>query len=98
MATPRVAVAPMKAAQIPKPGADFEIVEREIPKPAAGQVRIKVQACGVCHSDLFTKEGVWPGLEYPRLPGHEVVGVIDEVGPAATGGKDGQRVGVGWPG
>ncbi len=98
MATPRVAVAPMKAAQIPKPGADFEIVEREIPKPAAGQVRIKVQACGVCHSDLFTKEGVWPGIEYPRVPGHEVVGVIDEVGPGATGWKDGQRVGVGWHG
>src|SRR5260221_13718579 len=98
MATPRVAVAPMKAAQIPKPGADFEIVEREIPKPAAGQVRIKVQACGVCHSDLFTKEGVWPGIEYPRVPGHEVVGVIDEVGAGATGWKDGQRVGVGWHG
>jgi D-arabinose 1-dehydrogenase-like Zn-dependent alcohol dehydrogenase len=88
----------MKAAQIPKPGADFEIVEREIPKPAAGQVRIKVQACGVCHSDLFTKEGVWPGIEYPRVPGHEVVGVIDEVGAGATGWKDGQRVGVGWHG
>jgi D-arabinose 1-dehydrogenase-like Zn-dependent alcohol dehydrogenase len=98
MATTRIAIAPMKAAQIPKPGADFEIVEREIPKPAAGQVRIKVQACGVCHSDLFTKEGVWPGIEYPRVPGHEVVGVIDEVGAGVTGRKNGQRVGVGWHG
>ena len=98
MATPRVAVAPMKAAQIPKPGADFEIVEREIPKPTAGQVRIKVQACGVCHSDLFTKEGAWPGIEYPRVPGHEVVGIVDEVGTSVTDWSVGQRVGVGWHG
>ena len=70
----------MKVAQIPKPGGDFEIVEREIPKPGAGQVRIKVQACGVCHSDVLTKEGAWPGIQYPRVPGHEVVGVIDELG------------------
>ena len=98
MATTRVGIAPMKAAQIPKPGADFEIVEREIPQPAAGQVRIKVKACGVCHSDLFTKEGAWPGIEYPRVPGHEVVGVIDEVGGGVTGWKKGQRVGVGWHG
>ncbi len=98
MATTRVAIAPMKAAQIPKPGADFEIVEREIPKPGAGQVRIKVQACGVCHSDLFTKEGVWPGIEYPRVPGHEVAGVIDEVDACVTAWKNGQRVGVGWHG
>ena len=98
MSTTRVAIAPMKAAQIPKPGADFEIVEREIPKPSAGQVRIKVQACGVCHSDLFTKEGVWPGIEYPRVPGHEVVGVIDEIGAGVTVRKNGQRIGVGWHG
>jgi D-arabinose 1-dehydrogenase-like Zn-dependent alcohol dehydrogenase len=98
VATIRVAIAPMKAAQIPKPGADFEIVEREIPKPGAGQVRIKVQACGVCHSDLFTKEGVWPGIEYPRVPGHEVVGVIDEIGAGVTGWRNSQRVGVGWHG
>jgi len=98
MATTRVAIAPMKAAQIPGPGADFEIVEREIPKPAAGQVRIKVQACGVCHSDQFTKEGVWPGIEYPRVPGHEVVGVIDEVGDGVSDWKTGQRAGVGWHG
>ncbi|MGB7281248.1 MAG: alcohol dehydrogenase [Candidatus Acidiferrum sp.] len=98
MATTKVAVAPMKAAQVPKPGADFEIVEREIPKPGAGQVLIKVQACGVCHSDVLTKEGAWPGIQYPRVPGHEVAGVIDEVGAGVTAWKKGQRVGVGWHG
>ena len=98
MATTRVGIAPMKAAQIPKPGADFEIVEREIPKPGAGQVRVKVQACGVCHSDLFTKEGVWPGIQYPRVPGHEVAGVIDEVGAGVSDWKQGERAGVGWHG
>src|SRR5713226_1492866 len=98
MATTRVAIAPMKAAQIPKPGADFEIVEREIPNPGAREVRIKVQACGVCHSDVFTKEGVWPGIEYPRVPGHEVVGIIDELGVGVSEWKKGQRVGVGWHG
>jgi D-arabinose 1-dehydrogenase-like Zn-dependent alcohol dehydrogenase len=98
MATSQVAVAPMKAAQVPKPGADFEIVEREIPKPGAGEVRIKVQACGVCHSDVFTKEGQWPGIQYPRVPGHEVVGLIDELGAGVTEWNKGQRVGVGWHG
>ena len=89
MATTKVAVAPMKAAQISKPGADFEIVEREIPKPGAGQVRIKVQACGVCHSDMLTEEGGWPGIEYPRVPGHEVAGIIDEVGAGVTDVEEG---------
>jgi D-arabinose 1-dehydrogenase-like Zn-dependent alcohol dehydrogenase len=88
----------MKAAQIPKAGADFQIVEREIPKPGAGHVLIKVQACGVCHSDMFTKEGVWPGIQYPRVPGHEVAGVIDELGDGVSGWKKGQRAGVGWHG
>jgi D-arabinose 1-dehydrogenase-like Zn-dependent alcohol dehydrogenase len=88
----------MKAAQVPKPGGDFRIVEREIPKPGAGQVRIKVQACGVCHSDVFTKEGSWPGIEYPRVPGHEIAGLIDEVGAGVSAWKKGQRVGVGWHG
>src|SRR5580692_8135319 len=97
MATTRFAVAPMKAAQVPKPGADFEIVEREIPKPGAGQVLIKVQACGICHSDVLTKEG-WPGIQYPRAPGHEVVGIIDELGAGVSGWNKGQRVGVGWHG
>jgi D-arabinose 1-dehydrogenase-like Zn-dependent alcohol dehydrogenase len=88
----------MKAAQVPSPGADFQIVEREIPNPSAGQVRIKVQACGVCHSDQFTKEGTWPGIQYPRVPGHEVVGLIDELDAGVTEWKKGQRVGVGWHG
>jgi D-arabinose 1-dehydrogenase-like Zn-dependent alcohol dehydrogenase len=98
MATTRVAIAPMKVAQIPRAGADFEILEREIPRPGPGQVRIKVQACGVCHSDSLTKEGSWPGIEYPRVPGHEVAGVIDEVGAGVSAWKQGQRVGVGWHG
>ena len=98
MATTKVGIAPMKAAQVREPGADFEIVEREIPKPDAGQVRVKVLACGVCHSDVFTKEGQWPGIQYPRVPGHEVVGVIDELGAGVSEWKQGQRVGVGWHG
>jgi D-arabinose 1-dehydrogenase-like Zn-dependent alcohol dehydrogenase len=88
----------MKVAQVPNPGGDFQILEREIPEPAAGQVRIKVQACGVCHSDAFTKEGSWPGIQYPRIPGHEVAGIIDEVGDEVFGWTQGQRVGVGWHG
>jgi D-arabinose 1-dehydrogenase-like Zn-dependent alcohol dehydrogenase len=98
MAKAAIAAAPMKAAQVPAPGADFQIVEREIPKPGAGQVRVRVQACGVCHSDVFTKEGSWPGIEYPRVPGHEVVGLIDELGVGVEGWAKGQRVGVGWHG
>jgi D-arabinose 1-dehydrogenase-like Zn-dependent alcohol dehydrogenase len=88
----------MKAVQVPKPGGNFEIVERAIPKPGAGQARVKVQACGVCHSDSFTKEGLWPGIQYPRVPGHEIVGVIDELGAGVSAWKKGQRVGVGWHG
>ncbi|MCM3873925.1 MAG: alcohol dehydrogenase [Pyrinomonadaceae bacterium] len=98
MATTQVALAPMKVAQIPSPGADFQIVEREIPEPGSGEVRIKVQACGVCHSDVLTKEGLWPGIQYPRIPGHEVVGIIDEVGAGVSGWTIGQRAGVGWHG
>jgi D-arabinose 1-dehydrogenase-like Zn-dependent alcohol dehydrogenase len=98
MATATTRVAPMKAAQISKPGGDFEIVEREIPNPSAGEVRIKVQACGICHSDVVTKDGLLPGIAYPRVPGHEVVGVIDDVGAGVTHWKKGQRVGVGWHG
>ncbi len=88
----------MKVAQVPKAGADFEIVEREIPQPGPGQVRIRVQACGVCHSDMLTKEGAWPGIVYPRVPGHEVAGVIDAAGSGVTQWTKGQRVGVGWHG
>jgi D-arabinose 1-dehydrogenase-like Zn-dependent alcohol dehydrogenase len=102
MATIRVAARPdaaaMKVAQISKPGGGFEIVEREIPTPGAGEVLIKVQACGVCHSDVLTKEGLWPSIQYPRVPGHEVAGVIHEVGTGVTAWKIGQRVGVGWHG
>src|SRR5579863_421905 len=98
MATTKVGIAPMKAVQVSKAGGDFEIVEREIPNPLAGQVRIKVQACGVCHSDALTKEGAWPGIEYPRVPGHEIAGVVDELGAGVSAWKKGQRVGVGWHG
>src|SRR6266853_359213 len=98
MATTRVAIAPMKVAQISKAGGDFEIVEREIPKPGVGHVLIKVQACGVCHRDVFTKEGYWPRIQYPRVPGHEVAGIIDELGAGVSEWKKGQRVGVGWHG
>jgi D-arabinose 1-dehydrogenase-like Zn-dependent alcohol dehydrogenase len=88
----------MMVAQVPKAGGDFEIVERAIPSPEAQHVRIKVQACGVCHSDVLTKDGSVPGIQYPRVPGHEVVGVIDELGPGVTGWNKSQRVGVGWHG
>ncbi len=93
-----IAVATMKVAQVSKPGADFQIVEREIPIPGARHVRIKVQACGVCHSDVLTKEGSWPGIQYPRVPGHEIAGIIDELGAGVSEWKKGQRVGVGWHG
>lgn len=98
MTTTTVAVATMKTAQVPGPGTEFQIVERAIPAPAPGQVRIKVQACGVCHSDVFTKEGWWPGIQYPRVPGHEVAGIVDTVGAGVSQWTKGQRVGVGWHG
>ena len=88
----------MKVAQISKPGGDFELVERDIPEPGPGQVRIKVEACGVCHSDMLVKEGYWPGLQYPRVPGHEIAGRIDALGSGVTAWKTGDRVGVGWHG
>src|SRR5271170_7188563 len=91
-------MAKMKAVQVPKAGGDFEVVERDIPQPGAGPVRIKVLACGVCHSDAVTKDGLFPGLTYPRVPGHEIAGVIDETGAGVTTWKKGQRVGVGWHG
>ena len=98
MPATKLATAPMKVARIPSPGADFQIVEREIPKPGVGQVRIKVQACGICHSDVLTKEGGLPGIQYPRVPGHEVAGTIDELGAGVSEWKQGQRIGVGWHG
>lgn len=87
----------MRAVQVSRPGGPLELVERPIPQPGPGQVRIKVQACGICHSDALTKEGLWDGLQYPRVPGHEVVGLIDAVGkdvPARW--SVGLKVGVGW--
>jgi len=88
----------MKAVQVSRPGGNFEVVERPIPEPARGQIRIKVEACGICHSDALVKEGHWPGLQYPRVPGHEIAGRIDAVGPDITLWKTGDRVGVGWHG
>jgi D-arabinose 1-dehydrogenase-like Zn-dependent alcohol dehydrogenase len=98
MSGAKAAAAPMRVAQIPKPGADFQMVDREIPKPDIGQVRVKVQACGICHSDELTKEGKWPGIQYPRVPGHEIAGIVDELGAGVSGWKVGQRAGVGWHG
>src|SRR2546425_4814288 len=89
-------MAVMRVAQVPRPNGPLEIVERPIPEPGAGSVRIKVHACGVCHSDSVTKEGLFPGIQYPRVPGHEVAGVIDAVGPGVAGWEPGKRVGVGW--
>ena len=88
----------MKVAQISKPGGNFELVEREIPQPGAGQVRVKVEACGICHSDVLVKDGLWPGMQYPRVPGHEVAGRVDALGDRVTNWKQGERVGVGWHG
>jgi D-arabinose 1-dehydrogenase-like Zn-dependent alcohol dehydrogenase len=88
----------MKAVQVGKPGGNFELVERPVPNPVRGQVRIKVEACGICHSDAMVKEGQWPGIQYPRVPGHEIAGRIDAVGDGVTQWKPGQRVGVGWHG
>jgi len=98
MATSPVAIGTMQMATIPKPGADFQIVEREIPKPGSREVRIQVKACGICHSDVLTKDGAWPGIQYPRVPGHEVAGIVDELGAGVSEWKPGQRVGVGWHG
>jgi len=88
----------MKAVQISKPGGNFEVVERPVPEPGRGQVRIKVEACGICHSDALVKEGHWPGIQYPRVPGHEIAGRIDALGLDVTQWQPGQRVGVGWHG
>jgi len=88
----------MKAAQISKAGGNWELVERDIPEPGPGQVRVKVEACGICHSDSLVKDGLWPGLQYPRVPGHEIAGRIDAVGANVTAWTKGQRVGIGWHG
>ena len=88
----------MRAVQVTHPGGPFEMVEREIPQPGPRQVRLRVQACGLCRSDSLTKEGHWPGIKYPRVPGHEIAGVIDAIGAEVPRWKHGQRVGVGWLG
>jgi len=88
----------MKAIQVSKAGGDFELVEREIPEPGEHEVRINVETCGICHSDAFIKEGLFPGIEYPRIPGHEIIGRVDKVGDEVTQWKKGQRVGIGWHG
>lgn len=89
-------MAKMRAVQVVQAGAPLELVEREIPEPAPGEVRVRVEVCGVCHSDSLTVEGQWPNLSFPRIPGHEIAGVIDAIGPGVVGWRAGQRVGVGW--
>ncbi|MGA8758271.1 MAG: alcohol dehydrogenase [Stellaceae bacterium] len=91
-------MAKMRAVEVRQPGGPLELVERDISEPNPGEVRIKVQACGICHSDSFVKEGQWPGIEYPRVPGHEVIGLVDDIGANVRGWTVGQRVGVGWHG
>src|SRR6185369_9330955 len=91
-------MANMRVVQVGRPKGGLEVVEREIPAPGPGSVRIRVEACGICHSDSFTTEGLWPGVQYPRVPGHEIAGVIDAVGAGVAGWTRGQRVGVGWHG
>lgn len=98
MDTGKTGTGMMKVAQVAAPGGAFQIVERPIPQPGAGEVRIKVRACGICHSDAFTQEGAWPGIEYPRVPGHEVAGVVDALGQGVNTWRTGQCVGVGWHG
>ncbi|HEU0209168.1 MAG TPA: alcohol dehydrogenase [Candidatus Udaeobacter sp.] len=88
----------MKAVQITKAGGDFELVERDISEPGPGEVRVKIEACGVCHSDMLVKEGLWPGIKYPRVPGHEIAGRIDARGSDVINWKKGDRVGIGWHG
>jgi D-arabinose 1-dehydrogenase-like Zn-dependent alcohol dehydrogenase len=91
-------MAKMRVAQVGRAGGPFELVEREVPQPGFGEVLIRVQACGICHSDSMTKEGHWPGIQYPRVPGHEIAGVVEEAGGGVRGWTKGQRVGVGWYG
>jgi D-arabinose 1-dehydrogenase-like Zn-dependent alcohol dehydrogenase len=91
-------MAQMKAVQVSRPGGPLELVERPIPEPGRGQVRIKVEACGICHSDVVVKDGLWPGLAYPRVPGHEIAGRVDAIGADVPNWKEGQRAGIGWHG
>ncbi|MEQ8387489.1 MAG: alcohol dehydrogenase [Alphaproteobacteria bacterium] len=91
-------MAKMRAVQVPSAGADFELVERDVPEPGPRQVRIRVEACGICHSDQIIKDGLFPGITYPRIPGHEISGIVDRLGPEVAGWKVGDKVGVGWHG
>jgi D-arabinose 1-dehydrogenase-like Zn-dependent alcohol dehydrogenase len=91
-------MARMRAVQVSQPKGPLELVEREVPEPGPGEVRIKIEACGICHSDTYTKDGLYPGMQYPRVPGHEVIGIVDAVGANVPGWSAGQRVGVGWHG
>ena len=91
-------MAKTRVVQVGRPGGVLEVVERDLPEPGSGAVRLKVEACGICHSDSFTKEGQWPGIQYPRVPGHEIAGVIDALGAGVAGWTRGQRAGVGWHG
>src|SRR5262245_2837240 len=91
-------MATMRVVQVSRPKGPWEVVERPIPEPGASQVRIKVQACGICHSDSVTKDGLFPGIQYPRVPGHEVAGMIEAIGSGVPNWEIGQRVGVGWNG
>ena len=88
----------MRVVQVTRAKGPLELVERPIPEPGAGSVRLKVEACGICHSDSVTKEGIWPGIQYPRVPGHEIAGIVDAVGSGVAGWTTGQRAGVGWHG
>lgn len=91
-------MAKMRVVQVSRPGGPLELVEREIPEPAAGFVRLRVEACGICHSDSLTKEGLLPDVTYPRVPGHEIAGVVDSVGAGVSDWKPGDRAGIGWHG
>jgi D-arabinose 1-dehydrogenase-like Zn-dependent alcohol dehydrogenase len=91
-------MATMRVVRVTRANGPFELTERETPEPGAGFVRVKVDACGICHSDSLTKEGTWPGIQYPRAPGHEIAGTIDALGSGVAGWTRGQRVGVGWHG
>lgn len=89
-------MAKMRAVQVAQAGGPLELVERDVPEPMRDEVRVRVEVCGVCHSDSFTVEGQWPNLSFPRIPGHEVAGVIDAIGAGVVDWRVGQRVGVGW--
>ncbi len=86
----------MQAVQVARAGGPLELLERDVPEPTHGEVRVRIEACGVCHSDSLTIEGQWPGLSFPRIPGHEIAGIIDKLGTGVVGWSIGQRVGVGW--